>query len=277
MSIPRFPVQILCVALWNLAPVSWVDAGSPALSFDFARVAECHISADDLLTDQRPYEKIVELKLRVSVHLLRGAIEDVEEVRIEVTDCDRKVRVHSFDPGTRLESALGADIEWTKTTEGSKSLGASIGGAVPVPAGELVAKISPSLSGGLSNREVITEVQQRLAPQQAVVASGTVDQEHGVFFKLRNTPQNTLEGTHDLSIRFVVPQHWRGDAVRVCCYAVGYEKILWIKQQTTWAELCAPVTLYLAGDEEARRAAERQNSRNQARSQTKFSLGQWML
>ena len=249
------PTKILWVVLWLSTQVGVAQAGKPAITFDFARLAACHESSSGDGSDIYPDEKLVELKLRVSVHLLAGNIGDVEEVRIEVKDCDNEMRVHSFAPGTRLQSEYSKDIKVTKSTESGKTLGASLGGALPVPAGEFVAQVSPTLSGGISEREVVTEVQQRVAPQQAVVASGTIHQEHGVFFKLRSSPQTSLEGVHELTLRLLVPQNWRGDSVHVCCYATGHEKMLWMKQETTWAQACAPVVLYLAGDFKARQAA----------------------
>ena len=232
-------------------------AGSPQVAFDFGSIAEC---VDVTPTDSEaiyPGEKIVELKLRVSVHLLSGNIGDVEEVRIEVGDSDNRMRVHSFAPGTLLTSHLSQDIEWSKTTEETNTFGASLGGELPTPVGGLIAHVTPTISGGTSNREKITEKQVRVAPKFAVVASGTISQEHGVFFKLRSSPQNSLEGTHELTVRFIVPENWRGDSVRVCCQATGTEKVLWMKQQTTWAHTCSGVALYLAGDARARQAAIR--------------------
>ncbi len=233
-----------------------VVAGSPQIAFDFGRIAECVEIADEnvLLT---PGEKLVELKLRVSVHLIAGKLSDVEEVRIEVGDPQNQMRVHSFSPSTQMASHLGGDIEWSRTTEEGHSIGASLGGELPTPVGGLIAHVTPTISGGTTNSEKITEKQLRLAPKFAVVASGTISQEHGVFFKLRSSSQSSLEGTHDLIVRFVVPENWRADSVRVCCQATGTEKVLWMKQQATWAHTCAPVVLYLAGDVEARRAAIR--------------------
>jgi hypothetical protein len=232
-------------------------AGSPQVAFDFGRVAECVDVTPAESEELYPGEKIVELKLRVSVHLLAGNINDVEEVRIEIGDSDNRMRVHSFSPGTQLTSHWSQDIEWCRTTEESKTLGASLGGELPTPVGGLIAHVTPTLSGGLTNGEKITEKQVRIAPKYAVVASGTISEEHGVFFKLRTSPQTSLEGTHEFTVRFIVPDNWRGDGVRVCCQATGTEKVLWMKQQATWAHACSGVALYLAGDAKARQAALR--------------------
>ena len=250
--IPRWIGFILSLS----ATVNSADAARPALAFDFGSTAECREVARDQAYELYPDEKLVELKLRVSVHLLSGSIGDVEEVRIEIGDCDHRIRVESFSPNTRLESDYSADITVTKTSEKGKTLGASLGGEAPVPLGDVVAHVLPSINGGLTNRDVITEKQVRRAPQYAVVASGTIGAEHGVFFKLRSSPQTTLEGSHELTVRFVVPDNWRGDSLRVCCTATGQKDFLWTTQEATWARTCSPVAIYLAGDIEARAAAE---------------------
>jgi hypothetical protein len=253
---PRI-TAIFQTTLLLVASQATVIAGEPQLAFDFSRVAECvdvSAEAEDTLYAG---EKLVELKLRISVHLLSGKIGDVEEVRIELGDADNRLRVHSFSPGTKLTSNYSDDIEWTRTTEDSRELGASLGGELPTPIGGLIANVTPSISGGTTNREKITEKQLRVAPRFAVVASGTISQGHGVFFKLRSSPQTSLEGTHEFAVRFVVPAKWRGDAIRVCCQATGTEKVLWMTQQTTWAHTCGGVAMYLAGDAKARQAAIR--------------------
>jgi hypothetical protein len=253
-------VPPLCLLL--LLSNATVYADTPSIEFDFGRTAECREVTSTPEEVIYPGEKIVELKLRVSVQVTAGDIHDVEEVRIEAVDCDGRMRVHSFDPSTRLEARVSEDILWSKTTETSSSLGASLGGEAPVLLGEVVAHVTPTVNGGSTKREVVTESQSRVAPKHVVVSSGTMEKEHGVFFKLHQSPQATLEGVHELTIRFVVPELWRGDSVRVCCEATGVERFLWLKQRKTWAYHCAPVAIYLAGDLDARQAAERHSKRH---------------
>lgn len=232
-------------------------ADSPAIAFDFGRTAECHDVTPAESSEVFPHEKIIELRLRVSVHLLSGNPQDIEEVRVEIGDLDGRMRVHSFEPTTRLESLHAKEIKRSTTTEQTKTLGASLGGEAPVPLGDVVAHVTPTVSGGLSKRELVTETEYRVPPQQLVVASGTIGGEHGVFFKLRSSPLSSLEGVHELVVRFIVPENWRGDSVHVCCQATGQGKFLWMKQQSTWAHTCGTVALYKAGDFQARQAAQR--------------------
>jgi hypothetical protein len=244
---------------------------APIVKFDYARTVPCrditHILCSDQPLDEQPGEqrenphlspdeKVIEMKLRVSVHLISGRLREVDEIRVEVRDCDGRMRVHDFSPTSRMESHFSEDIEWKKTTESSKSLGASLGGEAPLVFAEGIAHITPSISGSLGHQERVTQTTRRLPPRCQVVASGTVGEEHGVFFKWHASPQLSLEGMHELTIRFVVPRKWRGDTVRVSCQATGPQKILWLTQNRVWADSIAPVAIYLAGDENARRAAK---------------------
>jgi hypothetical protein len=231
-------------------------ADDPELTFDFGRTLECRDITPEEFAAIYPDERIVECTLRISVHLTAGAISEVSEVRVEINDCDARLRVHDFAPRTRLESEFAAAIETTKTVESSHSFSASLGGEIP-NIGGAVAHVTPTIGGGLGGKEIVTEKQKRVPPKQAVVASGTMNEEHGVFFTLRPSPTGTLEGVHELSVQFVVPITWRGDALRVTCQATGEQKVLWIKQQAVWGQKSVPVALYLAGDAGARRAAMR--------------------
>ena len=238
-------------------PAKTAQAAEPALAFDFGRTIECRDVTPEDFAQRYPDRRIVECSLRLSAYLVSGDVAEVEAIRVEISDVDKRLRVHDFAPRTKLESQFTGEIEWTKTTEKSHTLGGSLGGAVPLCVGGLPAQVTPSISGGTGGKETVTESQKRIAPQQVVVASGTMNEEHGVFFTLRPSPTTSLEGVHELSVQFVVPAYWRGDAVRVACQATGQQKMLWITQQKVWGRKSTAVALYLAGDAQARNAAAR--------------------
>ena len=108
---------------------------------------------------------------------------------------------------------------------------------------------------GLPARIMIVAISE--GPAMSGVASGTMNEEHGVFFTLRPSALSSLEGVHELTVQFIVPLAWRGDAVRIACQATGEQKVLWMKQQKVFGEKSIPVALYLSGDSGARRAADR--------------------
>lgn len=253
----RFLALVVSAAISLLPGGNPATADEPRVQFDFGRTVECLDVTTPEFAEHRPDQRLVECTLRLSVSLSAGDIDDVESLRVEIADCDRRLSVFDFSPCTRLESALSDDIEWTKTVESSHTLGGSLGGELPVAFGAAVAHVTPTINGALGGSEKITEKQRRVAPMEAVVASGTIDNEHGVFFTLRKSPTGSLEGVHELSVQFIAPANWRGDAIRVSCEARGEQKMLWMKQQKVWAAKTSAVALYLAGDGEARKAAER--------------------
>lgn len=237
---------------WAIADTG--EAGGPLLDFDFPRTIQCTVAAEETADSS---SRIVRCVLPLSVRLLEGDIRDVREIRVEIGDCDRRLRVRDFAPSTQLVSLATEDIEWSKTTETGKSFAASLGGEAPVLVGETIAHVTPTLNGGLNHREIVTQREKRAAPKQVVVASGTVAQGHGVFFTLRPTPQTSLEGMHQLSIDLEVPAGWRGDALYVVVEAAGEEKFLWITQTKRWAQEQTRVAIYLAGDVRAAAAAKK--------------------
>jgi hypothetical protein len=253
-----FAQQFFAVALLLVfTSASRSQAAEPELTFDFGRTLACRDVTSDEFSKAFPDERVVECTLRLSVHLTAGAMDAVGAVRVEITDCDARLRVHDFSPRTRLESEFSKDIETTKTVESSHSLSASLGGEIPAPVGGVLAHVTPTIGGGMGGKEIITEKQTRVAPRLTVVASGTMNEEHGVFFTLRPSAQSSLEGVHELTVQFIVPLAWRGDAVRISCQATGEQKVLWMKQQKVFGEKSMPVALYVAGDSGARRAADR--------------------
>jgi hypothetical protein len=251
---------VLVLSIASASPGIWNDSTATAaetgLAFDFGRTIECRDVTPAEFVDRYPDERIIEATLRLSVYLTSGAISDVETIRVEIGDVDRRLKVHNFSPSTRLESEFAAAIETVKTVESSHSFEASLGGEIPCIGGT-AANVTPSISGGKGGKEVVTEKQKRVAPQQAVIASGTTNEEHGVFFILRPSPTTSLEGVHELKVQFIVPVTWRGDAIRVAVQAAGNQKVLWMTQQKVLAEKSTAVALYLEGDFAARRAAER--------------------
>jgi hypothetical protein len=248
-----FSMAVAPLDAWHASSAAAADTG---LAFDFGRTIECRDVTPAEFADRYPHERVVEATLRLSVYLTSGAISDVETIRLEIGDVDRRLKVFDFSPSTRLESEYAEAIEMVKTVESSHSFAVSLGGEIPCIGGT-AANLTPSISGGKGGKEVVTEKQKRIAPQQAVVASGTTNEEHGVFFILRPSPTTSLEGVHELKVQFVVPVTWRGDAIRVAVQAAGNQKVLWMTQQKVLAQKSTAVALYLEGDFAARRAAER--------------------
>ncbi len=156
------------------------------------------------------------------------------------------LRVHSFSPSTQLTSDLSKETETTTTTKKERSLGATLGGALPAPHGAMVAQVSLAINANTSASETVTEKLNRLPPKYAVIVSGTSSDGRGVFFKLKRSSQSSLEGVHELAVVFLAPVEWQRGEVSVVCSARGTRNVLWIKRPTTFSRATGTVQLSVA-------------------------------
>lgn len=264
-----------CLSL--VATVSAASATSIAeakgfVEFDFARIIECR-DVTDLACEEAPVgERLIAMKLPVSVQFRGVSPDDVDELSIEINGASAGLRVVDFAPGTHLASDVKKTIEQTTTTKRGRSLAATLGGELPVPYAELAAHVAPSLTATMDGSEIATEKMDRLPPKSAVVVSGTTSEGHGVFFKLKRFSQTSLEGVHELTVVFAVRESWQGSAVRVGCSALGRREVLWIKQSATLGGGIATVQLHPYGDQATRKLAQRRAARLRATSTAEPSI-----
>ncbi len=196
------------------------------------------------------YLKVIEGKLRISARLLDGAEGEIVDFVYEIRNTDRRLRFQDYLPNTTLESAVADDqIEVKDATEKSSTASADA---------HVVYKIL-SFGGSLSQSTKDSEANcyRQIAPKELVVASGTIEREHGVFFRLRPSRAASLEGAKEFSFLATVPKQWRGD---VCVINVSAR----VKKGSFWSDSVVSsgtrelhVGLYLAGDAEGAELAER--------------------
>jgi hypothetical protein len=228
----------------------------PYVEFDFSPIAECRdVTAP--LGDEYTGERLVAVSLPVSVRFHGVAPEDVDELDIEISGAAAGLRIHDFAPATQLTSDVQQAIEQTTTTKNDRALDATLGGQLPLPYAEMAANVAPSINAGISRSEIATEKVNRLPPKHAVVVSGTLSEGRGVFFKLKRSSQTSLEGVHELTVVFVVPKGWQGDAARINCSARGRRELFWIKQSATLGRVEGTVQLHVQGSNTTRAWAEK--------------------
>ncbi|HEV3006528.1 MAG TPA: hypothetical protein VGX78_18810 [Pirellulales bacterium] len=239
-------------------------APQPRVEFDLGYLVECHDVTARGFALSHPDEKVVEADLQISVRLAQGEERDLEQLLFEITSPAGRLRVVDFLPKTQIETEMDGGIEVTKTTETTRTFGATAGSgfslstAADHPHSITTAGILPSANANASttHRNELKETSKKTPPGTAVVVSGTMDNEHGVFFKLKRSTKGSFEGTKVVSFRFVVPADWRGDWVVVSAQARGMVKrSLFFKSVEPCGETKAFVGLHLAGDAEAERAA----------------------
>lgn len=134
-------------------------------------------------------------------------------VRLSLRD---RLPVVDFAPKTELQSEYAGPIAVTTKDEQTDSFGLNVDTSVHgIGAGHLGADDSRKRSDSTQF--------QRQAPLQAVIASGTTDRGHGVYFKLRWTTQQVLEGEKHFCVTFAVPEIWRGGLLDVSVSAIGID------------------------------------------------------
>lgn len=211
----------------------------PEVEFDVPAELTC-------LEERVAGKRLVTLSLPVSVVVYKGDPDQVHEVVIEIDGSAAGLFVHDYSPATQLVSDYTQPIETKTTTESGKSLDASLGGTLPVPGVSTIAHVTPTIRAGNSHREAKTETLTRLPEKEAIIVSGAINQRRGVYFKLRQSSQTTLEGEHNLSVTFNAPDDWTAGPLKVTCVARGERKWLFVKQRKTWNEQTAAVQLKVA-------------------------------
>ena len=163
------------------------------------------------LADARPDLKVIEAKLRISARIIEGNASDIVDF-VYMIKTGQAMRVRDYSPKTTLESAVAADqIEVTAENENSTATGVEAGGAV-----------TPLTLGGSHNQNSKKSESSRykqVAPKDIVLASGTADREHGVFYRIRPSRTSALEGGKEFTLTATVPKSWRGDLCTVACSA----------------------------------------------------------
>jgi len=240
---------VLSVCCGGMGCVTPFSGGATHVAFDTSYLVSCRDVTVQKPGEPPSSERIIEAQLPVSVRLLEGAETDVTELLIEVTSPERRIRFNDYLPKTHLESAISGKIKVENNVENSRMLG--LKGTLPLVYG---ATASEDLSANHKNS--VKETATKLPPKNAIIVSGTTQNEHGVFFKLKPSTQSTLEGTHQLTFRFGAPAEWRGDWLLLTCRANGKVVAYGATHVQECGRASAYLGLYLNTDASAKEAAE---------------------
>ena len=206
----------ILIVSWNQPQPS--EAKPPVIQFDMPAV----VPAVDTTCAGATDEITVDLVLSsLIVNASEDEIQASPPLEHLVVRCALRDRfpIVDYAPKTELQSDFATPISFSKKDERTDSFGLSINGnAPPYGAGHLGTDDS-------KKRSDATEF-QRHAPMQAVIASGTTDRGHGVYFKFRWTAVQVLEGEKHFQVTFVVPRGWRGGLIDIDVTATATEQPL---------------------------------------------------
>lgn len=231
-----------------------VAASPPDVKFNAARQVACREVTTPEFAAANPREKQIEAVFRLSM-LIDGDPAKLDEALIVFSSPMRRLAVADFAPRSESVTDIVGPIERSESQDASRSLQFGLGGTVGAKHEIATAQVSPSASSGLTEQECVKESYKVLPERKLLVASGVVHGDQGVFFKLKPSTQEPLEGEREFRCIFVVPKSWRGDWLAVHCLARGQSR----RQFTTQIEECGRaqfiIGLYLEGDPSAKRLA----------------------
>jgi len=234
-----------------------VLAADPEVAFDVSYAVECRDVTLDEFTLTNPDEKMIEATYRVSVLMLSGREQDLDELMFVITSPARRLRVVDFLPRTEVATDIAGPIDVTGSVEDTKSFDVTLGGRAAASYGNVKGQVTPSAGVGRTRHKLSGESYKRLPPRQLLLASGTLGREYGVFFKLKPSTQASFEGMREFIVRYVVPRQWSGDWAAVQCIARATTKSYFREKQVEVGHRRVYVGLYQQGDVEAKAAARR--------------------
>src|SRR5436190_21382814 len=222
----------------------------PRVVFDMPYAVSCRDVTPAEFAAASPADKLVEVKLGISSLLQAGSEKDLAQYFIRVEVPQRTMAVSDFLPKTAHE-ALQGNTTITKNSETTLSLGVNI-------TGHYQAFTGSAITPGVSQKNGSCVKYDLLPPLETVTASGTILRGSGVYYKLKSSERNLLEGEREFALIVRVPKGWRGDYLHVRCEAEGISRglISSLDQRLLCGQRDFLISLYLEGDNEARRAAE---------------------
>jgi hypothetical protein len=246
-ALVRFLVAAtLLISAFSTAPLI---ADNAQVIFDLPETIECRDVTPKDFAAAHPSLKVIEGKFRVSARIVVGVESDIVDFLYIVASPDRKMRFQDYLPNTTLEStAVDNVIEVTDTIENTDATDAN-------------ARVGYKSSGfGISKNKGSKKTEathsKQIAAKALVVASGTTGHEHGIFFKMRPSKGESLEGAKQFTFLATVPMAWRGDWCTISCAARAKGKVFFSRSVVAAAGVeQTQVGMFLAGDSEAAKLA----------------------
>jgi hypothetical protein len=234
-----FAVVMACGSLLAAAEVS----------FDLPSSIECRQVTPEGFAAAHPALKVIEARFRISARITAGNLSDVVDFYYELTSHDNRLRFQDYLPNTTLESSVADDlIEITNSSENAKTAGAEAHVAYKI--------FTVGASASQSAKKAECSHYKQIAAKELVLASGTINREHGVFFRLRPSRAASLEGAKEFTFLATVPSAWRGDLCTVSCTARAKKSTFLSNSVANGGAISAQIGLYLVGDPEAASLAE---------------------
>lgn len=213
---------------------------------------------------------VVTLSLRLSSMIQSPSMPRIDQWIVTCRPRGEGVSVVDYFPRTETASDVSTPIQVKRSKEKTQSLGVHLDGTYGYIAGG-------NAAADRGEKDVESVQFDRTAPVHAVTAAGTIDRGRGVYFKLRWTATQVLEGEKLFQVTLRVPAGWRGSLVDVSVRADRNEKKFGGLDQETVTVGTADfvIATYREGDVQSQtRAAELADAEYDLRNLAKSSQHQ---
>ncbi|QDV10364.1 hypothetical protein CA51_02120 [Rosistilla oblonga] len=185
-----------------------VAARPASIQFDLSPVAAAQPVVPDEDAFVPPGHRWVRVRLDISsmINTAEQAKPHEFVYRIQCSSLDS--RVVDYSPRTQLAASTVGGIRVEQSDEKSKSLGLALKGSY-------LNLVDGSSGADVGSKVCNKTTFEKAAPQEIMYASGTIARGQGVYFKLRATPAQVLDGQKPFTITLQVPDKWRGDLLSV--------------------------------------------------------------
>jgi len=235
-------VMVVAAMVAAEMPLVAADQSNYPIQFDMLPVVAAEPAADD--ADR------VTVRFQLSSIIASPSVPRIDQFLVRCQPRDTAAMLVDYAPRTDARSDVKGVVSIKQSDESTQSVGLAFDGSYPTigkgkAGADLAAKTSESVQF------------EKLPSVQAVVASGTINRGRGVYFKLRWTSQQVLEGEKMFSVTFAVPQSWRGSLLDVSVVAQSEQKSLagFETKDRTIGLAHFVVATYRQGDQDARDAA----------------------
>jgi len=225
-------------------------AETPRVRFDVKPIVGCTDVTTPEFAEINPEERLIEVRLEITSLIESGSEKDISQYFYVMEAIDRRTTVSSYLPKTATTSAYDGPISVEHREEDTKHAGVNANGTF-----DLI--VAGTASADVGSKDIFGVKYNLLPPQEQLVASGTTSQGRGVFFKLKPSPQITLEGGREFFLVLRVPAFWRAGQLTVRCETQGVSRGVspLLDEQDSCGAANFTITLYQEGDLEAKEAA----------------------
>ena len=189
---------------------------------------------------------LVTVELCLSSMINTTEVSRIDQWIVRCQPRNQAVTIADYAPRTETSSDIASTIQVKQSEEECNSLGVGLNG-------NYGSQIQGNAGLDRSMKNVNSLQFDRLAPLHAVTASGTINRGRGVYFKLRWTAEQVLEGEKTFRLTLTVPANWRSGLIDVSVLAQSQRKSFagWDRDTQIVGSANFVVAAYREGDLEA--------------------------